>query len=325
MRTPTQSLRVGVIRGGIGDEYEVSLSTGGSVLKHLPERHKSHDILITRDGVWHWQGLPIEPKQLAGRVDLIFNALHGEYGEDGQVQGVLDEAGLPYTGAGRVPAKLAMDKSAAKQIFAREGLFVAPGMIIEPDEEPVAAAKRVFLAISPFWIVKPLNGGSSVGVAVARTLSELAQAIATSRQSATRLLVERLISGREATCGVVDDFRGREHYALPPIEIRRPSGKSFWDYQDKYSGATSEICPGNFSAEEKGMIEEAAVVAHKALGLRHYSRTDFILTPKRIYVLETNALPGLTSESLLPKAIAAVGCPYPQFLDHILALTVENR
>lgn len=325
MRTPTQSLRVGVIRGGIGDEYEVSLATGGSVLKHLPERHKAHDILITRDGTWHWQGLPVEPRQLYGRVDLIFNALHGEYGEDGQVQNVLDEVGVPYTGAGRVPARLAMDKAAAKEIFAREGLAVAPGVVVEPSEDSVAAAKRVFLTISPFWIVKPLDRGSSVGVVVARSLPELAAAITTARESASRLLVERLIAGREATCGVVDDFRGQEHYALPPIEIRRPTGKSFWDYQDKYSGATAEICPGNFSPEEKRAIEEAAVRAHKALGLRHYSRTDFILTPKRIYVLETNALPGLTSESLLPKAIAAVGSTYPQFLDHVLALAVENR
>ena len=322
-------VRVGVLRGGKSHEYEVSLATGGSVLRYLPPAYRGHDILVDRQGVWHWNGLPIAPDQAARQVDVFFNALHGEYGEDGKVQQILDGLGVAYTGSGTAPSALGMNKIVAKEIFRRDGLRVPSEVVFRvASESPFAAAsaaREVFAKVSPPWIVKPADRGSSVGLFLAKTFAQLVAALVAVKEFSRLILVEHFIRGREATGGVVDDFRGAEHYALPPIEIRRPAGKLVWDYHDKYDPATVEICPAPFPDEIKRQIEEWSVIAHQALGLRHYSRSDFILSPQGIYLLETNSLPGLTSESLLPKALAAVGCPYPQFLDHVINLALNKN
>ena len=138
------------------------------------------------------------------------------------------------------------------------------------------------------------------------------------------MIVEECIKGREATCGVIDNFRDTKHYSLLPIEIIKPRNRDFFDYQCKYDGTTQEICPGNFSQKEKQALQNLSVKIHKALGLRHYSRSDFIVSPGGIYALEVNTLPGLTSESLFPKAMAAVGCDYLGFLDHLLNLALRR-
>src|SRR3989344_5663131 len=319
--------QVGVLRGGTSHEYEVSLATGGSVLKHLPAIYRGHDILIDRVGVWHWNGLPTAPEQIARQMDVFFNALHGEYGEDGKVQGVLEQLAVPYTGSEVVPSALGMNKVLAKEIFRRTGLRVPTEVIfrVAGDLSSLVevAGSPVFNKISPPWIVKPADRGSSVGLVLAKTFSQLVVALNTVKKFSRLILVEAYLRGREATCGVVDNFRGHDTYALPPIEIRPPAKRPVWNYEDKYSGATQEICPATFSEAEKHEIEKLAVAAHRALGLRHYSRSDFILTSHGIYLLETNSLPGLTSESLLPKALAAVGCPYPHFLDHVITLAVS--
>ncbi|MFH1170034.1 MAG: D-alanine--D-alanine ligase [Candidatus Vogelbacteria bacterium] len=319
--------RVGVLRGGLGHEYEVSLATGQSVLEHLPAAYHGRDILIDRAGVWHLGGLPTAPQRIARQVDVFFNALHGEYGEDGKIQSELDQLGLPYTGSGTAPSALGMNKEMSKDLFRRAGLKVSPGLVVRRDgnDGSSLSAREVFQKVSPPWVIKPNDRGSSVGLFFARNIQDLAQAIVDGWVVSPTLLVEHYLRGREATAGVIDDFRGAECYALPPIEIRRPKGKLLWDYQDKYSGQTAEICPGNFTDNEKRELEKLAITAHRALGLRHYSRSDFILTPHGIYLLETNSLPGLTKESLLPKALKAVGCPYPNFLDHILTLALNKN
>lgn len=317
---------MGVIRGGPSSEYEVSLKTGGSVLKHLPERYTGHDILITRDGTWHWGGLPTTPERVARQVDVMFNAMHGEYGEDGKVQSLLDGLGVPYTGSGPFASAVGMNKVMAKEIFRRHGLKVPGGLLLRREELGAEdPARLVFTRLAPPWVIKPADRGSSFGLFFARTFPELRATLRDAFGVAPNILIEEYIAGREATCGVVDHFRDQETYALPPIEIRRPAGKAVWDYTDKYSGDTEEVCPGLFSTAEKQSIEDLAVRAHRALGLRHYSRADFILTPRGIYILEVNTLPGMTAESLLPKALNAVGCQYPDFLDHVIQLALAKK
>jgi D-alanine-D-alanine ligase len=143
-----------------------------------------------------------------------------------------------------------------------------------------------------------------------------------------KVIVEEFISGKEATCGVVEDFRGQKHYSLIPIEIRH--GRDFFDYHSKYNdiknGGAEEICPGNFSETERDALKQMAIGAHKALHLRHYSRSDFIVHPRRgIYILETNSLPGLTETSLLPKSLQAVGSNIKEFLSHLIKKTLEKK
>jgi len=319
-------LRVGVIRGGIGHEYEVSLRTGSSVLKNLDKhKYQTRDILIDKAGLWHLDGLPIDPHSLAGLIDVAMIALHGEFGEDGQIQNLFDRLQIPYTGSGHIASALGMNKILSKEAVAKAGIKIPVGLEIQKGADSQQSARQAFNKISPPWVVKPVDRGSSVGLYLAKNIDELAEAIEKSFEFSDKVLVEEYIKGREATCGLVEGLRGQELYPLFPIEIIRPGGALIWNYNDKYSGETNEICPGNFSEEQKKEIQEMSLAVHRALGLRHYSRTDFIISPRGIYFLETYTLPGLTDESLLPKALLSAGVRYPEFLDHLITLALKTR
>ncbi|OHA59415.1 MAG: hypothetical protein A2589_00910 [Candidatus Vogelbacteria bacterium RIFOXYD1_FULL_46_19] len=316
--------RVGVIRGGPGHEYEVSLKSGASVLSNLPEKYEARDIFISREGEWHLAGLTIKPEEIVRHVDVVFNALHGEFGEDGGLQAILDNLNIPYTGSGRLASAVGINKESVKAICRAHGIKVPYGLTLADNFDLHQASQQVFLKIPPPWVIKPLDKGSSVGLFFARSHSELEAALAKAATVSDNLLIEEYIKGKEATCGVINNFRQERIYKLLPIEIRRPSTCPVWNYEDKYSGVTEEICPGCFSAEESAEIQTIAAKMHEILGLRHYSRSDFIVSSRGIYALEVNTLPGLTTESLLPKALAAIGCSYADFLDHTITLALSS-
>ena len=318
-------LRVAVLRGGPSNEYDVSLKTGATVLKHLDrERYQPLDVFIDKNASWHVDGVATNPLDLRHRVDVAWNALHGSYGEDGEVQRFLESIDLPYTGSGVVASAVAMHKAKAKEVFVRHGLSVAPGIEVELSIMNDADVREIVRTLPPPYIVKPVSSGSSVGMSVAHSISELHDALMRANEHSSNVLIESMVRGREATCGIVDGYRGEKYYALMPIEIVPPTDASFFDYSAKYSGTSQEICPGRFSREETNAIQEAARTAHEALGARHYSRSDFIVTPKgKPYILETNTLPGLTEESLVPKALAAAGCSLREFLDHVIKQAVN--
>lgn len=317
-------LRVGVLRGGPSSEYEVSLKTGASVLKHLPkEQFEAKDIFISRDGLWHLAGVPVWPEQAAEQVDLFFNALHGEYGEDGQVQRLLTNLDKPFTGPEEIPALAAINKPLTKSLLARAGVKVAPTFTLVARVNNRESAKQVFNKLPPPWVVKPADRGSSLGISLARSFDDLVAAISKAAEYSSQILVEPFIPGREATVGVLDNFRGQSAYALMPVEIRRPAGQHLWHYDDKYSGLTTKICPAGFTSYEKQELEALAALTHETLGLRHYSRADFIVSPRGIYLLEINSLPGLTETCPLPHALQAVGANYPDFLTHIIKQTLN--
>lgn len=318
-------LKVGVLRGGPSSEYDVSLNTGSSVLKHLDtDRYIPIDILIGKDGQWHVRGIPTGPQRVLERLDVVFNAMHGEYGEDGQVQHLLDRFSVPYTGSRAVASALAMNKVFTKQALKNKGIKMAHSRVYERGSSP-ALVGEIFTTFPQPSVVKPVAKGSSVGVSIARSAPELEHSLQNAFDVSPRIIVEAYIPGREATCAVLQDFRGEELYALPPIEIVPPARRDFFDYDAKYSGETEELCPGNFDVATKQEIERIAREVHKELGLRHYSRSDFIVSPRGIYFLEVNTLPGLTSESLLPKAVQAVGGTFPQLLDHLIDLAISKR
>lgn len=322
-----EKIRVGVLRGGPSSEYEVSLRSGAAVLKHLPEQYHPVDIFIDRAGDWHLHGVPYEPHRALAQIDVVFNALHGEYGEDGGVQEILDAHATPYTGSGRFASAMAMNKAAAKGMLADAGIKTPYYRLLRGEAGGSVArlARDLHRSFPQPSIVKPLAKGSSVGMTLARTVSDLVDALDSGFAASDTLLIEEFISGREATCGVIDDFRGERQYALLPIEIVPPPESPFFDYYAKYSGASKEICPGRFRRTEKEELQDLSRRIHAVLGLRHYSRADFIIHPRRgIYFLEVNTLPGLTSESLLPKALAAVGCEMPQFLEHVISLAMTR-
>lgn len=331
-------LRVGVLRGGPSNEYEVSLATGASVLSalqnQLSEKYTPVDILITRDGVWNMQGKEIKPQDLMQRVDVLWNALHGFYGEDGQVQQLLESLQIPYTGSGPLASALGMNKKFSKTYGAIDGIKTPHDYVVRdmrevaPTTDPSVYLKeevqKIFLKLSPPWVVKPLSGGSSLGVSIVKTQSELLDALTILGEYPGDILVEEYLFGKEATVSVLDDYRGEKIYSALPIEIRTPKDR-FFDYEMKYGGEAQEISPGNFSAEEKNTLQEAAKIIHRALGLRHYSRSDFIVTPRGVYFLEVNTHPGLTNQSLLPKALAPLGIEFHEFIEHILNLALQKK
>jgi len=333
-------IRVGVVRGGPSSEYDISLKTGGSVLSYLRgdklnSIYKTVDILIDKDGVWYKNGIPTTIEKIFHSVDVIFNALHGEYGEDGKIQQVFDQWQIPYTGSGAFASAIGFNKALSKERFKSLGIKSPEHILFPAYQEDIDGplhkyaknkARSVVGRISPPWIVKPLTGGSSVGMFLCKDFSQLVEAFQKIIKIKSSILVEEFIEGKEATVGVVNNLRGKKIYTLPPIEIRIPKTSKFFDYDAKYSGETQEICPGNFTFKEKEELQRMASLIHTGLNLDHYSRSDFIIHPKKgIYALEVNTLPGLTDQSLVPKGLNAVGIEYHEFIDHLIKLAMNQK
>ena len=319
------SIRVGVLRGGPSLEHEVSLKTGETVLRNLPAKYSAKDIFINKEGEWHLDGKPAHHDRIFRQIDVIFNALHGEYGEDGKVQQLLESFGVPYTGSGVMASAFGMNKILARQAFKSAGLKVPYGFEVILENGLAETAKDIFKKMPPPWVIKYPSGGSSVGVFIARNFDDLEEALEKGSSFSPKILVEEYIRGREATCGVIDEFRNQKHYALPIVEIIPPAQSGFFSYDAKYGGQTRELCPSNFDMKTKRAIEAIAVTAHNAIGGRHYSRSDFIVSKKGIYILEINTLPGLTAESLLPKALNAIGSSYKELLEHLIGLALVKN
>lgn len=316
---------VGVLRGGPSREHEISLKSGAAILKHLPrDRFDARDIYIDKGGQWHDRGRPTAPDRVLRQLDVVLNGLHGEYGGDGEVQKLLERFGVPYAGADPLSSYLATHKVLAKARAVEAGLLTPAYRHAERASDSEAIAKEVIRSFMQPVVVKPIGWGSSVGVSIVGGYAEVLKAIKSLFDSgAASVLVEERIKGREATVGVIEGFRGESLYALPTTEIILPAG-GFFSYDSKNSGAVREVTPGTFSRVVTEELRRAAKVIHRALGLRHYSRSDFIVTPKGIYYLETNTLPSLTDTSLMPRSMAAVGIHFPAFLTHLVDLALTR-
>ncbi len=321
--------KVAILRGGPSSEHEVSLKTGTSVLKHLStEKYLPIDVYIDLEGVWHINGLPIKPHDIGKMVDVVFVALHGEYGEDGKVQKILEDMGMPFTGSKSLASAIGMNKALAKNVFKQHGLKIVHHKVVNKADYNSGTAGELFRTFPQPSVIKPVKGGSSVGTSIAHTIPEIQAALEKAFAVDDEVLVEEFIKGKEATCGVLENYRGKEIYSLFPIEIVPPKQNSFYDYAAKYNttGGAEHICPGNFTDEEDKKIQEMAILAHKAIGARHYSRSDFIVHPKRgIYILEINTLPGMTETSLIPDEMRAIGASFPELLDHLLTLALSEK
>lgn len=319
-------LRVGVLRGGPSAEAEVSLNSGSAVIQAINEnfshKYQAHDIFVDRKGFWYIDGKPISVPELHSQVDLILNALHGTYGEDGKVQALLEWHGIPFSGTGAVGSAVGMNKIMSKKLFDSQGIKNPYGVSVDSaqiKENPQMVMKELFTSFILPAVVKPSANGSSVGVSIVRNYDDLISALEQASDYSDSVIVEEFIKGIETTCGVIENFRSHDLYALPPIEIRPKRG--FFDYDAKYGNSTEEIVPATFPDSIKREVEALAKKIHQTFGLRHYSRSDFIIHPKRgIFALEVNTLPGLTKESLFPKALRAVGSDLHHFVEHLIEM-----
>ncbi len=290
--------------GGPSSEHEISLKTAEAVHRYL-DRKKYEPTLakISRKGRWE---LPIS--KIKSIADIVFIAMHGEFGEDGTVQKILDNMKLPYTGSGFIASALGMDKLRSRQIFKSVGMAVPEFT----DSFPV--------------VVKPADRGSSVGVSIVKKREDLKVAIKKAKKYSKNVIVEEFIDGTELTCGVLDD--GKNNLTpLLPTEIVPKMGE-FFDYASKYTESGSEeITPARVPPKILKECQDIALRAHVAVGCSGFSRTDMIWNKDggKIYILEINTIPGLTQQSLLPKAAEASGISFPKLLDHIIKSALKKN
>lgn len=294
-----ENKKVAVLFGGPGAEREVSLRSGAAVAKALRAC-----------------GAQVEEVDIKGPdfeipegIDLAFNIIHGTFGEDGQLQDILDSKGIPYTGEGAAGSRVAFDKILSKVEFDNANVPTAAWHMIHRGEEPKLTL--------PF-VIKAPRQGSSVGVHIINDVSEVPAALEDCFQFGDEVLVEEFLKGRELTIGILGDE------ALPIVEIVPNEG--FYDYAHKYTkGASNYYVPADIGEEATKRVQEAALAAHKALGLEVYSRVDILLTPDgRLGVLEINTIPGMTETSLLPKAAAVVGFDFPALCERIAELSLKR-
>lgn len=318
--------KIVVLRGGPSSEFDVSLKTGKTVIEALKEDHDIVDTVIDKMGDWYVDGFKKQPFEVVRNKDLVFNAMHGEYGEDGTVQELLENLNIPFTGPTKFAAAISMNKDKAKEVYRKLGIKTPHSVVLVNDRPIDEIAFDLFRSFPMPVIIKPVSGGSSLGISIARDFESLVDTLTSLFAQSDKLLIEEYIEGKEGTVGVIDNFRNQKHYALLPIEIKTPEDRHFFDYDCKYDGSTEEICPGNFSSVESSQMQQIAAEVHDTLGLRHYSRSDFIIHPKRgVFILETNSLPGLTSESLLPKSLEPIGSTYKDFLEHVITLALGEK
>jgi D-alanine-D-alanine ligase len=309
-----KKLTVALLAGGISSEREVSLQSGDQVYEAL-DKDKYHI-------------LRYDPKTDLGKlvsnasnIDVALIILHGPYGEDGTVQGLLDLLGIPYQGSGVLGSALAMNKAVTKQLYEKGDLPVPPYIICDRDDhvDADACVKHVGLPL----VVKPVAGGSSVGMSIVRSAGDLQSALDKAGVYDGSVMIETYIAGTELTVGVIGN---QDLVALPVIEIVPDQSREFFDYEAKYTpGVTQEICPARIDDQLTQQAQSFAKIAHQALYCRGYSRTDMILKERDIYVLETNTIPGMTATSLLPQAAQVGGISFSRLMDRLIELGMEGH
>ncbi len=320
-------IKVAVLSGGPSSERKVSLVTGKAIFDNL-DRKKYLPFLLemSKDGCF-WilnkngkkRKLDLQNKDRK-LFDIIFIALHGSPGEDGGVQGMLESLNIKYTGPGVLASALAMNKVYSAQIYFANGLPYPEFIHFTKDGWKRQAGIIVEDAVNKIGfplVIKPVNQGSAVGVSIIKSKEEFKKIAKKTIKSFPWLMAQKFIKGQEATCGVLE--KNGEIMALPPTHILPKLGE-FYDYKSKYqSGGSTHICPADFTPEINTQIQKLALMAHKAMGCRGMSRTDvFVADDAKLYIIETNTIPGMTPTSLFPEAAAKAGISFSQMLDFII-------
>jgi D-alanine-D-alanine ligase len=305
--TDWKGKRVVVLMGGPSAEREVSLNTGKGVLAAMQER--GHDVV----GIDWTDGADVTSLLRDARAQVVWIALHGTYGEDGAIQGLLECLKIPYTGSGVLGSAVAMDKVISKRTFEQAGVTTAPWKILPRAADDEEASEYVDVWGYPV-VVKPSREGSSVGVSIVREQAALPAALAEARKFHGETLIEKYIPGAEVQVGVLGDA------VLGTVEIRPK--KEFYDYEAKYlRNDTTYLVPAPLDSNLDEHVRQVALSAHRLLGCSGYSRVDTRIDPSgKVHVLEVNTLPGMTATSLLPKIAKHAGLPYAELCERILSL-----
>lgn len=342
-------LNIVVLMGGKSSEHEISVISGSEVVKRLdPKKYNVLPVVVSKDGN-KWLSLTKEellslpnPLKFKGtskeivritsdskltsannihdsKCDLVFIAMHGPFGEDGTVQGLLDLADIKYTGSGVLASAVGMNKSAFRKIMRGENISIPKNIEVKKGEDYKKSIKLI--GKLPYF-VKPVGQGSSVGMSIVRKKNDLKKALDLAFKYDKSAFIDEYIKGIELTCAVMGNDKP---FALPVIEIIPKKGE-FFDYESKYTESGSdEIVPARISKALTKKVQEIAIRVYKAIGCQGFSRVDFLIKNKKTpVVLEVNTIPGLTPMSLFPKAAKAYGLSYPKLLDKVISLSLEK-
>ncbi|NQU83830.1 MAG: D-alanine--D-alanine ligase [Parcubacteria group bacterium] len=343
----SKKLKIGVLMGGPSAEREISLLTGKAICKNLDKKKyqvlpiemtKKGELLADKQYFLEKNKLPLElgskvliptlqsdlNKSKEG-VDLVFIAMHGPIGEDGCIQGMLESMGIPYTGSGVLPSVLAMNKAKSAEIYKQNGLLTPDYFDFTKKEWQKSRGeiiKKIKTKIKIPIIIKPVDQGSSVGIYLVKQEKDLANAVDSSFLTSNWIMAQEFIDGDESTCGILE--KNGEPFATPVTKIIANKG-DFYDLASKYDdGGSTHICPAPFNKNITKKIQEIALKAHRILGCRGMSRTDvFVSKDKKLYVIETNTIPGMTSVSLLPEAAGKMGIDFFEMLDLIIKASIK--
>lgn len=310
-------MKIAVLYGGVSNEREVSISSSKGIIQAL--KNNGHDVL----------SIDFHPDRLEELiqldVDLVFIGLHGKYGEDGSIQGLLDMLKIPYVGSGVLASSLAMDKYKAKQMFQAVGIPTAKDeqFYLTVDSDLDQVVEKIHSSFSFPFVIKPNREGSTVGLSVVKNETETLNALKKAMENDPFVLVEQFIDGMELTVPVLG--RLDKERALPIIEIVPKN--EIYDYESKYTeGGSEHIIPARISDELTEQIKQYAVAAHRVLGCKTYSRVDFLLTNDGTpYILEVNTLPGMTPTSLFPDSAQSENITYDEMIEMLVQLSIEER
>ncbi len=312
-----KKIKIALLFGGISDEREISLKTGSQIYKALDKnKYKifKYDLKFDLKKFLN--------DSLDKKFDLVFPALHGKFGEDGKLQGMLDILGIPYVFSKTLASALAMDKVLTKQIFQANNILTAEYLAISKTDYNKDILDKIQKKLGKKTIIKPSNSGSSVGINIAKNKKELEKYIQQAFKYSSKVLVEKFINGKELSVAIIGNKHPR---ALPVIEII-PQISNFFDYKAKYKkGGSREVCPAKISNKIKNSVQEIALKIYSIIECRDIARIDFILEQRsnKLYCLEVNTIPGMTSASLAPKAAKADGMKFSDFLDKLISLSLD--
>lgn len=308
--------KVVVLAGGSSTEREISFKTSEEMYKNLDKNKYDVDIIA----------IPNEPsdewvvKLIQSKADIVISALHGGSGEDGTVQGLLECLNIPYVGTKVIGSAIGMDKNLSKQLMKLNHIPVADDIFINQEEEIKNYTDDINMLGFPL-VVKPNKGGSSIGISIVNNFSELANAVNEVKKMKDDILIEKYICGREVTCGLLETKKGTE--VLTVLDISANS--TFYDYKAKYEAEDTQIVFSTLPLFLQEMIQEIAKKVFKVLKCSGYGRVDMIVQEEQVMVLEINTLPGMTSHSLIPKALQGQGISYGEFLDKLIEFELEKQ
>lgn len=324
----SDKIRVGVIRGGIGPEYNISLETGSYVLSHIPrDKYRPIDILIDREGCWHQNGIPFNPDALRDYVDVVFNSLHGSDGEDGRIQKFLEKLAIPFIGSDSLSSAMTGNKRSAKERLSAIGYKTPKYTVLQNLGTHLEGKDRldhirrkameVFKKMNGPWIVKPILGSATTHTYLVTTFAELISILDHVSEMFTEILVEEYIEGREVAAALLEGYRNESHYVMPPHEVVRGE-------KDNTPGpkplSLHRVYVIGKNREQKDKIEEMTRHIHREFGLTDFSLVEYIITPREeIYVLEVDSVPVMGKGAAMHTLLESVGLGEAEFIDHLIS------